>query len=74
MESLSCKRYLKKRYLKKRYLDTGLSAVRLLEEIRGMGYRGSVDTVRQYLREIDEEERVSTKRISEGLSTGKCTA
>lgn len=50
-----------KAYLKSRYEGTGLSAVRLVEEIEPMGYRGSVDTVRRYLREIDEEERVSTK-------------
>ncbi len=40
---------------------TGLSAVRLLEEIELMGYRGSVDTVRRYLKTIDEDERVSSK-------------
>lgn len=50
-----------KAYLKKRYLKTGLSAVRLLAEIEPMGYGGSIDTVRRYLREIDEEERVSSK-------------
>lgn len=40
-------------YLKKRYEDTGLSAVRLVEEIRGMGFTGSVDIVRRYLNELD---------------------
>lgn len=50
-----------KKYLKNRYKETGLSAVRLLEEIEGMGYRGSVDTVRRYLRELDEENRISSK-------------
>lgn len=48
-------------YLKDRYLKTGLSAVRLLEEITAMGYRGSVDTLRRYLRTIDSEEFVSSK-------------
>jgi transposase len=40
-------------YLKGRYEETGLSAVRLTEEIRGMGFTGSVDIVRRYLRELD---------------------
>ena len=40
-------------YLKERYGLTGLSAVRLAEEIRGMGFTGSVDIVRRYLRELD---------------------
>ena len=40
-------------YLKERYEKTGLSAVRLTEEIRGMGFTGSVDIVRRYLRELD---------------------
>jgi transposase len=42
-----------KAYLKKRYEVTGLSAVRLAEEIRGMGFNGSVDIVRRYVRELD---------------------
>lgn len=42
-----------KGYLKNRYEKTGLSAVRLVEEIRGMGFTGSVDIVRRYLRELD---------------------
>lgn len=50
-----------KTYLKSRYEETGLSAVRLVEEIELMGYRGSVDTVRRYLKIIDERERVSSK-------------
>ena len=50
-----------KGYLKKRYFDTGLSAVRLLEEIKSMGYVGNIDTVRRYLRKLDEEERISAK-------------
>ena len=50
-----------KGYLKKRYFDTGLSAVRLLEEIKSMGYGGNIDTVRRYLRKLDEEERISAK-------------
>lgn len=42
-------------YLKKRYEKTGLSAVRLTEEIREMGFTGSVDIVRRYLRELDSD-------------------
>jgi transposase len=42
-----------KAYLKDRYGKTGLSAVRLVEEIRGMGFTGSVDIVRRYLNELD---------------------
>lgn len=42
-----------KGYLKSRYELTGLSAVRLTEEICGMGFTGSVDIVRRYLRELD---------------------
>jgi transposase len=42
-------------YLKKRYEETGLSAVRLTEEIREMGFTGSVDIVRRYLNELDSD-------------------
>lgn len=42
-----------KAYLKDRYEKTGLSAVRLTEEIGGMGFTGSVDIVRRYLNELD---------------------
>lgn len=42
-----------KAYLKKRYEKTGLSAVRLTEEIREMGFTGSVDIVRRYLNGLD---------------------
>lgn len=38
-----------KDYLKARFESHGLSAVRLIEEIRPMGYGGSIDTVRRYL-------------------------
>lgn len=44
-----------KTYLKNRYEKTGLSAVRLAEEIQGMGFTGSVDIVRRYLKELDSQ-------------------
>ena len=50
-----------KPYLSKRYLETGLSSVRLLEELKQMGYGGSVDVVRRYLKSLDEPRRLLTK-------------
>lgn len=41
-----------KPYLKERFDAYGLSAVRLIEEIRPMGFTGSVVTVRRYLRTL----------------------
>lgn len=37
-------------YLKQRYLECGLSAVRLLEEIRPQGFAGSIHMVRRFLK------------------------
>ena len=39
-----------KSYVEKRYRECALSAVRLVEEIRAMGYAGGVDTVRRFVR------------------------
>src|SRR5262249_9090309 len=39
-----------KAYIEKRHQECGLSAVRLVEEIQAMGYQGSVDTVRRFVR------------------------
>jgi transposase len=36
-------------YLKQRFQEYGLSAVRLLEEVRPMGYEGSIATLRRFL-------------------------
>lgn len=43
--------------LKDRFESHGLSAVRLIEEIRPMGYGGSIDTVRRYLSTLRGEHR-----------------
>ena len=43
-----------KDYLRQRYEEAQLSAVRLIEEIRPMGYTGSVITVRRYLNTLKD--------------------
>ena len=45
-----------KEYLKQRFEEHGLSAVRLVEEIRTQGYGGSVDAVRRYLKQFRKEQ------------------
>jgi len=40
-------------YLRDRYLTTGLSGVRLHEELRLMGYTGAIDSVQRYLKSLD---------------------
>ena len=42
-----------KAYVKERHGNFDLSAVRLLEEIRPMGYTGSLRTLRRYVRELE---------------------
>src|SRR5439155_20844671 len=42
-----------KPYIKQRLADVPLSAVRLLEEIRPMGYPGSIDLLRRYVGKLD---------------------
>ena len=42
-----------KEYLRERVLACGLSAVRLVEEIRSMGYTGSLRTVRRYVGSLE---------------------
>src|SRR5215212_10090936 len=42
-----------KDYLREKYLTTGLSGVRLHEEIKQMGYQGAVDAVQQFLKQFD---------------------
>jgi len=42
-----------KDYLRDRYLTTGLSGVRLHQEIKSMGYQGAVDGVQRFLKQLD---------------------
>ncbi len=46
-----------KPYLEARQRECSLSAVRLLAEIRPMGYQGSIDVLRRYLHELRGERR-----------------
>lgn len=46
-----------KAYLEKRLAECSLSAVRLLAEIRPMGYAGSIDVLRRYLHGLRGERR-----------------
>lgn len=50
-----------KPHLTKRYNELGLSAVRLIEEIRPMGYTGSVQTVRRFLATLKAHEARSQR-------------
>ena len=50
-----------KAYLVKRTGECALSAVRLLEELRGMGYRGSIWPLRRYLATLERPERLASK-------------
>jgi len=44
-----------KEYLKRRFAETALSAIRLIQEIRPMGYKGSVATLRRFLEPMRHE-------------------
>lgn len=50
-----------KEYIRRRYAECALSAVRLLEEIRAMGYTGSIDTLRRYRATLAREHTASAK-------------
>src|SRR5215469_17419410 len=50
-----------KGYVEKRHNECGLSAVRIVEEIRGMGYQGSVDTVRRFIQQLRAPGRALAK-------------
>jgi transposase len=48
-------------YLERRFQECPLSAVRLLEEIRSMGYAGSIDLVRRFLARFRSQQRAVAK-------------
>src|SRR5262245_37930913 len=50
-----------KPYLDHRFRQYPLSAVRLMEEIAPMGYRGSVDLLRRYLHTLSAPDRALAK-------------
>lgn len=50
-----------KDYLRERFEQFGLSAVRLIQEIRPMGYQGSAVTVRRYLKSLKSATQQSRK-------------
>lgn len=58
-----------KDHLRRRYLEHGLSAVRLLAEIRPMGYAGSVDLIRRFLRTL-RAERQRAAQLTVRFETG----
>lgn len=55
-------------YLRQRYSQTQLSAVRLLEEIRAMGYEGSIATVRRFLQPL-KQARLSHDKVTVRFET-----
>lgn len=50
-----------KPYLEQRFQECALSAVRLLSEIKPMGYDGSLDVVQRYLRQLKPERAARAK-------------
>lgn len=50
-----------KDYIRNRYRECALSAVRITEEIRAMGYAGSVDTVRRIVRALRQPARLQER-------------
>ena len=50
-----------KEYVRNRYEAYGLSAVRLIEEIRPMGYDGSIATLRRYVKTLRQDSRRRSK-------------
>jgi len=50
-----------KEYVKKRYEECALSAVRIIQEIRPMGYLGSIQTLRRYLHTLRGRKRALAK-------------
>lgn len=61
-----------KPYLRQRWESTGLSAVRLLDEIRPMGYTASIATLRRYLHTLrPEQERLRKVTVRFETPPGK---
>lgn len=59
-------------YLRQRWEECGLSAVRLLAEIRAMGYTGSIATLRRYLQTLKpERERLRKLTVRYETPPGK---
>ena len=50
-----------KPYLKERYGALSLSSVRLLDEIRPMGYAGSIDVLRRYVKSLAAEQHAAAR-------------
>jgi transposase len=50
-----------KPYLRDRYGEVPLSSVRLLEEIRPMGYTGSIDTLRRFINTLAKHEHAAAR-------------
>jgi transposase len=70
-ERSSCVDHFKS-YLRERFESSGLSAVRLLEEIRAMGYNGSISTLRRYLHTLrPEQERLKKLTVRFETPPGK---
>jgi len=60
-----------KGYLRERVLACGLSAVRLAEEIRSMGYTGSLRTVRRYVGSLEIERSNKRRTVRFETPPGK---
>jgi transposase len=52
-----------KKYLRDRFLACGLSSVRLVEEIRKMGFTGSIRTVRRFVSSLDVQRSHKLKTV-----------
>lgn len=60
-----------KQYLRDRVRECGLSAVRLLDEIRAMGYTGSLRTVRRYVASVSEDRPQKRRTVRFETPPGK---
>ncbi len=60
-----------KQYLGDRVRECGLSAVRLVEEIRAMGYSGSIRTVRRFVASVSEDRPQKRRTVRFETPPGK---